>query len=612
MKLRTYWHWCIRYLAVNTVIACAISILYMATPSTSPDTVGAALFTLPYFVGHFGLLMLLLLSPVLLLGILLPFKATMLIAGLYAAFLQVLLFVDTFVYQQYRFHINLFVLDLFFNGQGQIISFSWYLWSLVIGIIIGLFAVQIWLAWHFSNRLQKVSVIKNSGKVVSIWFICLLVSHVIHIFADGMFYRPITKIGFIPPFAVPANAQETLVKYGWVDVEKHKQQALISFKENAGGVVAYPLEELNCKGPQEKLNVLFIMVDSLRYDHLSAVAMPRAHALSEKSVIFEKHFSGSNSTRGGVFSFFYGLPPLYFEKFRESHVAPVMMDLFRRYDYQLGIYSSAPLTKPEFDQTVFASIPDLRKKSKAQPAHLRDQEITDEFINFVEQRDSEKPFFGFLFYDSAHEFDYNPKHVPFTPHLTDINYFALNNDTDPTLFLNRYKNSTHYIDTLIGRVIDYLEQKGLLQNTIVVFSSDHGKEFNDNKLNYWGHNSNFTDAQTHVPFFIYWPGKNNHSKVEHWTSHYDMPATFAQELFQCDNKAANYSSGDNLFRHQGHHWILHGTYGDFGIRLPDHFIVIKNTGGYEILDPTYRPIEKSEIPTEAYQHALSEMRRFYK
>ncbi|MFN8790328.1 MAG: DUF3413 domain-containing protein [Bdellovibrionales bacterium] len=610
MRFRHYWHWSVRFLAFNALLSCAIALLYLATPSTFPDNWMAAAFLAPYFVGHFGLLCGLLFLPWLLIGLVLPLRGAAVVLSFWGAFVQTLLLIDTFVYQQYRFHINLFVLDLFFNGQGQIISFPWYMWAAVIAFVASLFLFQGWWALRLVRKVSQTQAPLRTGPVLGSWFLFLLISHILHIFADGMFYRPITKLAFIPPFAVPANAQGTLAQWGLVDVEKYKSQALMSFDEENRSLVAYPLEKLQCQGPSKPLNVLFIMVDSLRHDHMSATVMPNTHALSEKSLVFEKHFSGSNSTRGGVFSFFFGVPPLYFEKFRESHVGPILVQLFQDHHYQLGIFGSAPLTKPEFDQTVFATVPNLRKRSKAQEPFLRDQEITDEFLGFVESKSPKRPFMGFLFYDSAHEFSNAPDHTPFKPFLTHINYFALNNSTDPTLFLNRYRNSVHYIDSLIGRVLASLAKKKLLENTIVVFSSDHGKEFNDNKLNYWGHNSNFTDAQTQVPFFIYWPGRKP-ERFQKWTSHYDVPATFAEELFRCQTRAEHYSSGDNLVRHPGHHWILHGTYGDFGIRLADHFIVIKNTGAYEIVDHQYRPVENVPLSTETYNKALKEMRRFY-
>jgi len=291
------------------------------------------------------------------------------------------------------------------------------------------------------------------------------------------------------------------------------------------------------------------------------------------------------------------------------------MDELLKNNYQMAIIGSAPLTKPEFDRTVFSKIENLRKKSLHFAAFERDTEITEEWLKFTQTRDTQKPFFGFLFYDSAHEFSFDPKQVQFKPYLEEINYFTLNNNTDPTLFLSRYKNSVYFIDTLLGRVFDDLKKRKLLDNTLIVFSADHGKEFNDNKLNYWGHNSNFTDAQTHVPFFIYWPQsfqKNYPKKVGHWTSHYDLAPTLMEEVLGCQASAETYSSGENLFTGKGHSWLLHGTYGDFGIRLKDHFIVIKTAGSYDVLDLNYKSVQNIEVDYVTYEKALKEMRRFYK
>ena len=96
----------------------------------------------------------------------------------------------------------------------------------------------------------------------------------------------------------------------------------------------------------------------------------------------------------------------------------------------------------------------------------------------------------------------------------------LNNSFDPAPYLALYKNAVRYTDDLIQEVLDYLNSKNLLGNTIVVISSDHGDEFNDNKLNFWGHGGNFTDAQIKVPLVIHWPGKKS-ANVEYVTSHLD-------------------------------------------------------------------------------------------
>ena len=58
--------------------------------------------------------------------------------------------------------------------------------------------------------------------------------------------------------------------------------------------------------------------------------------------------------------------------------------------------------------------------------------------------------------------------------------------------------------------------------------------------------------------------------------------------------------------------MVHGTYGDFAIRLKDHFVKVELSGNYELLDLNYNRIQKIDSDPELYQKALLEMRRFYK
>ena len=392
MKRSLNWFW--SFFALNSVVALVISLLYLSTPSTRPNNILATLFTVPYFWAHFGFLLIILLAPFFWLTLIYPKQKWLKrLMALFISALQTFLLVDTFVYQQYRFHINFFVLDLFFNGQGQVISFAWYLWAVVFGFLGGLWAFESWLSDRMEAFASENS-LRLSRWILTIWFLCFLGSHLGHAVADGFFYSPITKMGTIPPFAAPLNAQDTLAKYGLVDVERHKSHSLMSVEDEEKSAVNYPLDPMKC-GKALAKNVLFILLDSTRYDVLSEEVMPNTFALAQKSIIFDQHYSGSNSTRGGVFSFFYGLPPLYFDKFKETHTSPVLMDELIKNGYETEILGSAPLTKPEFDQTIFVRIENLRKKSKAYPAFERDQEITDEWLHFTETRNPEKPFFGF-------------------------------------------------------------------------------------------------------------------------------------------------------------------------------------------------------------------------
>ncbi len=67
-----------------------------------------------------------------------------------------------------------------------------------------------------------------------------------------------------------------------------------------------------------------------------------------------------------------------------------------------------------------------------------------------------------------------------------------------------YDGEVAYVDSQIGRLIDGLRSRGLFENTIVVFTADHGEEFLDHGGFEHGHT--LYDELLHVPLAISWPG----------------------------------------------------------------------------------------------------------
>jgi membrane-anchored protein YejM (alkaline phosphatase superfamily) len=603
--------WYLWVLLFNLFFAQAISTLYFYRTNTYPESLWAWVFLFFYWCGHlFSLVVVLGLLWWLVLLLVVPAKWQKNLTAVFCGFLILLLIVDTVVYAQYRFHINLLVLDLFLNGRGQVISFSWQNW-LVIFLLAGLaLGLELLLARRADRMVQHQNALIFRRRILSFYLSAFLLSHLTYVVADAVFYSPITRLGWVLPFAAPAQAQSFLAKHGLVNVEEFK-------KRNALKVASgeqhfnYPLRAVKCSAPVPKMNVLWIVVDSLRADVLNREVMPNASSLAERSQQFLNHYSGSNTTRYGVFNMFYGLPGVYFEAARLARVSPLLIDQFQKANYEMSIWGSAPLNKPEFDQTVFSKISPLRLYSVAQDDYQRDQEITAGFSNFLDERNGDNPFFGFLFYDSCHGYGVDPKFPKkFQPTATSMNYIELGEGFDPAPVFNLYKNSANFVDDLIGNVLKKLAERNLSESTVIVVSSDHGQEFNDNHLNYWGHNSNFSDAQTHVPLLIYWPGRS--PKIyRHRTVHYDLAPTFLSELFGCQDDPRFFSSGHNLFDQTGHKWVLMGRRDDFAIYRDQDIVVVKTNGDYEVVDHSYHPVSSKALDGASLLPALDELRRFF-
>ena len=70
--------------------------------------------------------------------------------------------------------------------------------------------------------------------------------------------------------------------------------------------------------------------------------------------------------------------------------------------------------------------------------------------------------------------------------------------------VSAYYASVTYMDAQVGKVLDALEQSGQSDNTIVIFTSDHGESLGDHGLMYKG--CRFYEGLVRVPLIFSWPG----------------------------------------------------------------------------------------------------------
>jgi len=78
-------------------------------------------------------------------------------------------------------------------------------------------------------------------------------------------------------------------------------------------------------------------------------------------------------------------------------------------------------------------------------------------------------------------------------------------ETDHRMVRVAYWAMCDLIDAQVGRIIDLLQETGQLDNTIVIFTSDHGEMIGDNGIYLKG--PYFYDALVRVPLIVSWPGK---------------------------------------------------------------------------------------------------------
>ena len=161
---------------------------------------------------------------------------------------------------------------------------------------------------------------------------------------------------------------------------------------------------------------------------------------------------------------------------------------------------------------------------------------TEAFLGWLRRRRPDRPFFAFLNYFDAHApYVAPPGHEgrfgirPRPPQDYDflLGQMARENSL-PTkreiqLARDGYDDCIAFLDEQLGRLLGALRGQGLLENTVVIITSDHGEEFGDH--GHFGHGSGLHLDAIGVPLVILAPGGPAGRVVDSPVSLRDLPAT---------------------------------------------------------------------------------------
>lgn len=528
---------------------------------------------------------------------------SMTVAVLEFGTLLLVVVVNAMVYALYKFHLNGMVWYLITQGAAmETLSFSSQTWATTIAIAAALYAAQIAVLRLItrSNAFTPQLLRRYAAAIFCIG----VITQLIHAYADAIAERPLLMAVRAIPWAQPLTAKSFLARFGYAATRAES----LDLAHEAPAVFHYPLAPMRCTGGSRP-NVLMIVVDSLRFDMLTADVMPATSSWAHDATHFEHHYSTGNGTRFGIFGLMYGLPGGYWHAALAERRGPVLIDVLDELGYQFFVFGSAPLDSPEFHRTAFTRIWDRVAPPGPGDVVERDRATTRGLISAVRERDRSRPFFGFLFLDAPHAYAHPPDMTsPFQPRLDSINYLALDNNSDPKPFLNLYKTSVLFDDGLVGSVLMALSNDEASSNTIVLVTGDHGQAFNETHDNTWGHNSAFSDFQVRVPFIVKWPGRTPES-IQRLTSHADWASTLLTDALGCVNPVDQYSTGVPLFRSDDDRALPIEQWTQRAIRTNTRAYVFLSWGGYEVRDSAYAPIDEA-VNASALKSGFEELSRF--
>lgn len=550
-------------------------------------------------------------------GRLLP-QARVPVALLLGSVLQLLLVVDRNLWQLYGFHLNGFVWGLLTTPGGiEALGASESAFRDFAVLVLGLIVLQglFYAAAALAARRAAPSRLRLR-RVLAILLLASLAERAAYAGAQFLGVTPVLELARSVPFYQPTRLGHV---FGVIERTFGIKRPRRTEDQTAqlDGRLQYPLAPLQIDRPARPLNLVWLVAESWRADTLEPRVMPETYAFARRAHWFKQHYSGGNGTRIGLFSQFYGMPANLWFQVLDARLGSPLVDALLAQDYQVRLFTSARFTWPEFDKTIWVRVPhELMQETHDGTAWANDRKNVTDLLDFIDRRDPARPFMTFMFFDSPHApYDFPPESVIEPDYLRDLNYARL----DPEEIARnirgiraRYLNSVHHLDSQLGRVFAHLEAKGLLENTVVVVTGDHGEEFLENGR--WGHNSSFVDAQVRVPLVIWLPG-DAPLAAEWRTSHLDLLPTLLPR-FGVTSSPGDYAVGHNLFERAADRRLVAGDWDRLAFLGPEYKLVLplgrwSRLGALEVSRADDKPVVDQATPLRAeLAVARSQLRAF--
>ena len=277
--------------------------------------------------------------------------------------------------------------------------------------------------------------------------------------------------------------------------------------------------------PAGKKNIVILSVDTMGANHVSLYGYgrkttPSIDAFASQALVFDNALSASSFTVTSVASLFTSLYPSEHGALgKDQMVLPeenlTLAEVLERQGYRTAAFSASPFVSAEFQ--FGQGFGNFYSETNTH-ADVLNQKV----IPWLTNHSQEQPFFLYVMYFDPHQ-PYAPPGSYDRLFQKDANGRELWPDkmlenkpvrlqklpshiseVELEFVRSQYDGEVAYADHYLGLVLKELDGLGLLSNTIVIITADHGEELHEHGA--FGHSRTLYQEMLHVPLVLYYPG----------------------------------------------------------------------------------------------------------
>lgn len=263
-----------------------------------------------------------------------------------------------------------------------------------------------------------------------------------------------------------------------------------------------PITELTRLEERDDLNVVFVLIDTLRADRLGIYGYERPTSriiddAAAHGIVFDNVYSQSTWTKTSMASLWTATHPIRNGILRYDHVIPdaavLPAELFREAGYRTGGVWRNGWVEPNFGfaqgfDVYVKPVPGAermklhRQNPSPSPLLGTDEDLTVSAIDFIQQNRRDR-FLLYLHYMDVHQYVYDDAASIFG-----------------TSYSDAYDQAIHWTDRLIGRLFEGMREADVLKRSVIVIASDHGEAFREHNVE--GHARDLYREASQVPLII--------------------------------------------------------------------------------------------------------------